>query len=194
MTLWSLTSFALGLTTIFKRSSIFDPESLGSWERDSVREVPIITGCLLLTSRADWDRLGGMDERYFLYGEDADFSRRAREAGLRPVIVPEATIVHAVGGSTASSGRKMSMVMAGKATLLLTSWNPVAARVGVALLQAGAGLRALPDVVRRRDGGTWHHVWRVRRDWRIGYPEAKRTLFGLTEPTRTPRLPAAETA
>lgn len=194
MTLWSLTSFALGLTTLFRRSRIFDPESLGSWERDSVREVPIITGCLLLTSRRDWDRLGGMDERYFLYGEDADFSRRARDVGLRPVIVPEATIVHAVGGSTASSGRKMSMVMAGKATFLHTSWNPIAARVGVTLLQAGAGLRALPDAVRRREGGTWQHVWRTRRDWRLGYPEARRTLFGLTEPTRTPRLSAAENA
>lgn len=194
MTLWSLTSFALGLTTIFKRSRIFDPESLGSWERDSVREVPIITGCLLLTSRQDWDRLGGMDERYFLYGEDADFSRRARDLGLRPVIVPDATIVHAVGGSTASSGRKMSMVMAGKTTFLRTSWNPIAARVGVTLLQAGAGLRALPDVLRRREGGTWLHVWRTRSDWRSGYPDAKLTLFGLADPTRTPRLSAAENA
>lgn len=194
MSLWSLTSFALGLTTIFKRSSVFDPESLGTWDRDSVREVPIITGCLLLTSRQDWDRLGGMDERYFLYGEDADFSQRARGLGLRPVIVPDATIVHAVGGSTASSGRKMSMVMAGKATFLRTSWNPVAARIGVVLLQTGAGLRALPDILRRRGGGTWRHVWHARGAWRVGYPAARRTLFGLADPIRTPRMATAENA
>ncbi len=180
MTLWSLTSFALGLSTVFKRSPIFDPESLGTWERDSVREVPIITGCLLLTTRARWESLGGMDERFFLYGEDADFSHRARAAGLRPVIVPDATIVHAVGGSTASSGRKMAMVMAGKATFLRTAWTPAAGRLGVLLLQAGSGLRALPDAARRRDG-TWREVWRLRRAWRKGYPQARRTLFGIED-------------
>ncbi|QAY74689.1 glycosyltransferase family 2 protein [Agromyces protaetiae] len=185
MTLWSLTSFALGLTTAFKRSRVFDPESLGRWERDSVREVPIITGCLLLVSRADWDALGGMDERFFLYGEDAEFSARARAAGLRPVIVPDAVIVHAVGGSTAaegtSNGRKMSMVMAGKATVLRTTWPPARARAGVFLLEAGAYTRALLETVRGRRPGTWRVVWSRRREWRDGYPSAKAALFPASE-------------
>ena len=42
-----------------------------------MREVAIITGCLLLTAARHWERLGGMDERFFLYGEDAEFSARA---------------------------------------------------------------------------------------------------------------------
>lgn len=179
MTLWSLTSFALGLTTVFKRSRIFDPESLGDWQRDTVREVPIITGCLLLTTRTAWNRLGGMDERFFLYGEDADFSRRARDLGLRPVVVPGATIVHAVGGSTASSGRKMCMVMAGKATVLRTAWSPVPRAIGIALLQLGA--------LMRRRNPTWAEVWRRRRDWRGGYPAAKASLFGTA--TALPHSP-----
>jgi len=169
MTTWSLFTFATGLSTIFKRSPLFDPESLGRWERDTVREVPIITGCLLLISRENWQRLGGMDERFFLYGEDADFSRRARDLGLRPVIVPDAVIIHTVGGSTSSSGLKMSMVMAGKATLLHTAWPPVRRTVGVALLQLGALLRSR--------SATWRTVWRRRRDWRAGYPAAKTALF-----------------
>ncbi|MCC2034025.1 glycosyltransferase family 2 protein [Microbacterium allomyrinae] len=169
MTLWSLFAFATGLSTLFKSSAVFDPESLGRWQRDTVREVPIITGCLLLTARESWEALGGMDERFFLYGEDADFSRRAREMGLRPVIVPDATIVHAVGGSTSSSGLKMSMVMAGKATVLHTSWSPMRRRLGIALLQAGALLRSR--------SATWATVWRRRRDWRDGYPRARAALF-----------------
>lgn len=192
MTLWSLTCFATGLSTAFKRSRIFDPESLGSWERDSVREVPIITGCLLLIGREDWDLLGGMDEAYFLYGEDADFSVRARERGMRPVIVPAATIVHAVGGSTASSGRKMSMVMAGKATVLRRRWHPTAAAIGIALLQAGSAVRALPAGARGRRGTTWQVVWGHRRAWRTGYPASRPALFGDTPTrpeTRTPEIP-----
>lgn len=178
-TLWSLASYALGLTTMFKHSPFFDPESLGRWQRNSVREVPIITGCLLLISRADFDRVGGMDERFFLYGEDVEFSARARAAGLRPVVVPEAVIIHAVGGSTASSGTKMAMVLAGKTTVLTLSWSPARARAGVVLLQAGALLRHALGTAAGRSNGTWSVVWHLRRDWRDGYPRAKETLFGL---------------
>ncbi|WJL94730.1 glycosyltransferase family 2 protein [Microbacterium sp. ET2] len=180
MTLWSLTCFATGLSTAFKRNRFFDPESLGKWERDTVREVPIITGCLLFIRRSDWELLAGMDETYFLYGEDADFSSRAIAAGMRPVIVPEATIIHAVGGSTASSGRKMSMVMAGKATVIRRRWSRRTIPIGLALLQAGAGLRALPHRLRGRRDTTWQIVWDQRALWRTGYPSAKAGLFGDT--------------
>lgn len=182
-TLWSLTSFALGLSTAFKGSRVFDPEALGGWERDSVREVPIVTGCLLLTSRTDWDRIGGMDELFFLYGEDAEFSLRARAKGYRPVVVPEAVIVHEVGGSTASAGRKMSMVMAGKVTLLERAWPAPRARVGIALLLLGSLVRTGLEVASRRRTPTWGVVWRQRDDWRHGYPEAEQRIFGRPVPT-----------
>lgn len=173
-TWWSLVCFATGLSTVFRGSRVFDPESLGRWQRDTVREVPVITGCLLLISRADWELLGGMDERFFLYGEDADFSRRARRAGMRPVIVPDAVIVHEVGGSTSSSGRKMCLVMAGKATDARLRWGGGRAALAIGLLETGAGLRAALG----KD--TWREVWRRRGDWSPGYPEARPALFPST--------------
>ena len=176
--LWSLTMFATMLSTAFKRSSVFDPESLGGWERDSVREVPIVTGCLLLMPSAEFERLGGMDEDYFLYGEDAEFSLRAGRAGLRRVIVPDAVIVHEVGGSSDAGGEKGCMVMAGKVTLLRKTWSPARAAVGVRLLVAGVGVRAALEAVTRRNRAPWTTVWRRRRDWIDGYPRAEATLFG----------------
>ena len=181
-TLWSLTSFALGLSTAFKGSLVFDPESLGDWKRDSVREVPIVTGCLALIRRDTFSAIGGMDERFFLYGEDAEFSARARRFGLRPVLVPSAVIVHDVGGSTGNSGRKMSLVMAGKATLLRRWWTPGRARVGVALLQLGSLVRGALEVATRSRKRTWLTVWRARAAWRTGYPDAEAALFGRTSP------------
>ncbi|WP_165350408.1 glycosyltransferase family 2 protein [Xylanimonas protaetiae] len=186
--LWSLACFALGLTTAFRRSRLLDPESLGRWERDTVREVPVVTGCLLFAPRPVWDALGGLDETYFLYGEDAELSVRARRRGLRPVVVPDATIVHAVGGSTASSGRKLCMVLAGKTTLLRSTWHPVAARAGVAMLATGVLLRARLETRRGRDGH-WALVWERRADWLPGYPHARGALFG--EPDRPAPDPAA---
>lgn len=177
-TLWSLTCFAFGLSTALKGSRIFDPESLGHWQRDTVRTVPIVTGCFLLMRRDQWDQLGGMDEAFFLYGEDAEFCVRAVRHGLSPVIVPDAVILHDVGGSTANSGNKMCMVMAGKITMLRRSWSKSRARIGIGLLQTGACLRsALEWMTGRR--GTWSTVWLRREDWLYGYPASRKTLFGL---------------
>jgi N-acetylglucosaminyl-diphospho-decaprenol L-rhamnosyltransferase len=101
-TLWSTFCFAVGLSTAFRRSLAFDPESLGMWERDSVCEVDIVTGCLLMTTRGTWDRLGGFDEDFFMYGEDADLSLRAAELGLRPAITPDAVVVPQAPQETAA--------------------------------------------------------------------------------------------
>ena len=156
-----------------------------------MREVPIVTGCLLLARRADWQLLGGMDERFFLYGEDAEFSARAWKRGFRPVIVPDAVIQHDVGGSTESSGRKMAMVMAGKVTYLWAVWPLPLAVLGILLLQAGSGVRGLLEIV---TGSRQAHLagrLGTARCVAARIPRAERTLFGRTPPRgrRAPRRP-----
>ncbi len=176
-TLWSLLMFATTLSTAFRKSPIFDPESMGRWQRDTVREVEIVTGCLLLVRRDLFFEAGRMDEDYFLYGEDAEFSLRMRALGHRAVIVPTAEMVHEVCGSSVS-GNKGCMVMAGKVTMLRKLWSPARAAVGTRLLLAGTAVRALLERVLRRPG-PWRTVWQRRRDWWIGYPGARATIFGL---------------
>jgi N-acetylglucosaminyl-diphospho-decaprenol L-rhamnosyltransferase len=141
--------------------------------------VPVVTGCLLLVPRETFLEIGGMDERFFLYGEDAEFSIRAARHGLRPVIVPAATIIHAVGASTGARGPKMSMVMAGKVTMYRSIWSPGRARIAVALTFVGVWLRSRLEAAANRGDRMWTHVWQTRERWLPGYPEAERTLFGL---------------
>lgn len=175
--LWSLLMFATMASTLFRGSAIFDPESMGGWLRDSVREVEVVTGCLLLVRRELFWGVGGMDERYFLYGEDAEFSLRLRRLGWRAVIVPEATMVHEVGGSSADGG-KGPMVLAGKVTMLRQVWAPVPAAIGTRLLLVGTAVRAGLETVLRRPG-SWRGTWARRRDWWPGYPHARQAVFGL---------------
>ena len=174
-TLWSLFCFATMLTTAFKGSRVFDPEALGGWQRDSVREVGIVTGCLLLAPREVWRRLGGFDLRFFMYGEDADLSLRAIRAGYRPAITPESVITHEVGVSSASRPDKLILLFRGKATLLRKHWTSPRRDLGLALLLAGVGVRALIARLLSRRGGkstAYRDVWRARDEWLPGYPEA----------------------
>jgi N-acetylglucosaminyl-diphospho-decaprenol L-rhamnosyltransferase len=168
-TLWSTFCFGSGLSTLLARSAVFDPESLGPWERDTVRDVGVVTGCLLLTSRETWDSLGGFDERFFMYGEDVDLSLRARQGGLRVCICPQATVIHLVGTSTATSATKMEMVMRGKAAIIRKHWRQPQRALGLALLRLGVLQRAM--LGRGRSHPTfWSALWRSRRSWIVGYP------------------------
>jgi len=47
-----------------------------------------------------WQELRGLDERFFLYGEDLDFCLRARQAGWSVVYQPEAMVLHSKGQSS----------------------------------------------------------------------------------------------
>lgn len=65
---------------------------------------PWLSGACLLTSRRCWEAAGGFDERYFLYWEDLDLSRRVLDAGGELQVVEAATGHHAVGGTQRAAG------------------------------------------------------------------------------------------
>lgn len=148
-----LLGFATGLSTAFPGSRWANPEGLPGYDRRSVREVPAVSGCLMLVERDLFYRLGGFDPQYFLYSDDIDLCARARLLGARPVLVPDATVVHLLGASS-SSDEQRARILRGKATYLRRHWSPPRARLGVGLLVAGVGLRALatrlPATGRRR--------------------------------------------
>ena len=131
-----------------------------------MREVDIVTGCLLLAPRPLWEELGGFDTRFFMYGEDADLSLRAAALGYRPAITPDAVVTHEIGVSSAAREDKLLLLFRGKATLLRKHWRGLRLRAGLGLISAGIGLRSLIS------RGPWTQVWRSRSDWRAGYPEA----------------------
>ena len=63
-------------------------------------DVDWLSGACLMTRRDLFDRLGGFDESFFLYWEDADFCWRAASAGFRRTYVPTSPVRH-VGGKSA---------------------------------------------------------------------------------------------
>jgi GT2 family glycosyltransferase len=71
------------------------------------REVEFLSGACMLVRQEVWQTTGRLDERFFLYLEDADICARARRDGWRLYYLPGATIVHVGGRSFAalSGGR-----------------------------------------------------------------------------------------
>lgn len=68
----------------------------------SARAVDWATGAALMVSRDAAAAIGEWDERFFLYSEETDYFRRAREAGFEVWFEPSAVVRHAEGGSGGS--------------------------------------------------------------------------------------------
>jgi GT2 family glycosyltransferase len=173
-TLWSLFCYATGLVSLFRRHPLFDPESYGRWQRDKVRRVDIVTGCFLLIEKEIWDHLGGFDSKFFMYGEDADLCLRAARLGARPIITPEATIIHYCGASEKIRADKMVRLFKAKEQLIRSHWRPTTACLGLALLRASVVCRVLacrildmlsPKGKRAENAKSWREIWQRRKEW-----------------------------
>ncbi|MFN7841146.1 MAG: glycosyltransferase family 2 protein [Pirellula sp.] len=177
MSVWSLICHAVGLTAAFPRSNLFDREAIGSWQRDSIREVDIVTGCLFCIRRELWAELGGFRLKYFMYGEEADLCLRSKRIGCSPVITPDCTIVHYVGASSSKSERKVCMVAKAKATLIRDHWPKMLQPIGILLLwfwaasrRLGSSLFAMTKKTNKTEcKDKWKLVWKNRKDWLSGY-------------------------
>jgi len=68
-------------------------------------DVGFVSGAAIMVRRGVWERLGGMDEDYFLYFEETDLCARIHSGGGRVVLVPKAYILHLE--STSFAGRDL---------------------------------------------------------------------------------------
>jgi GT2 family glycosyltransferase len=178
-TLWSIFCRLSGLSVAFAGSTLFNPEYYGGWPRDSEREVGVVMGCFLMIRRETWEKLGGFDLSFVMYGEEADLCRRARGAGLaRPRMTPEAEIIH-YGAASSPKLSSDSLKLKARITLArrqLPAWQRP---LGVAMLRIWPLTRKLTGGLAARLTGRdrfraaaarWDAVWANRASWRDGFP------------------------
>ena len=174
MTLWGLLSTAIGLHHLFPNSRFFNGEMIGGWQRDTVRQVDVISGSFMMMPTPLWRKLGGFNPRYFMYAEDLDISMRARKLGYRPMVTPTAKIMHLGGASAARREEKMVQMFTGRSSLLRDHWHPALIPVGLVLLQLYVltrliGARVQKALGKPNDLATFRGVWARRKLWRKGY-------------------------
>lgn len=180
MSVWSVFCYGFGLQKLFPHSALFNSEAYGGFDRQSEREVDIVSGCYLLIDADLWRKLGGFDRRFYMYAEEADLCLRARAFGARPRFTPTSEIVHFGGASEQVYSGKMVKLFAGKMTLAEKHWPAwqlglarIAMRIAVWLRATGVPvLGALTGRERwKRAGDEWRIVWQRRKDWMDGYPD-----------------------
>ncbi len=95
---------------------------------ESPKAVDWVSGACLLVRREVVEAIGGLDEGYFMYGEEVDWCWRARRAGWQVAVVPQARVIH-LGSATARrmDGMRRRWLYAGKARFLRRARGPLAA-------------------------------------------------------------------
>ena len=89
-----------GLACLFPKSKIFNKYHLGYLNKDKTHQVDILAGAFMLLRKSVLEKVGLLDEAYFMYGEDIDLSYRIIKAGFHNYYYPEARIIHYKGEST----------------------------------------------------------------------------------------------
>jgi len=85
--------------------------------------VDYVWGAAMLVRRSWLDRVGGLDERFFMYSEDEDLGRLARSVGCHVILVPGARVDHTGGASSGGQEYLASARLAFATWQLLDKWD-----------------------------------------------------------------------
>ena len=104
-----------------------------------------VSGACMLVRRSALDAVGGLDEGFFLYGEDIDLARRLRDSGYDVRYLPAAVAVHTGGGS---GPRQLPLLAESRLRYLRKHHG----RLTVAVARIGLALNELTHLVASRGG------------------------------------------
>lgn len=97
---WVAFTKLLGLAKLFPKSKLFGRYNLTHLDENEAYEVEAISGSCMFLRKEALEEVGLLDESYFMYGEDLDWSFRFREKGWKVFYTPETSIVHYKGESS----------------------------------------------------------------------------------------------
>lgn len=100
---WTSFCKVTGLSALFPKSRIFARYNLTYLDENQTYEVDAISGSFMMFTREVYEKVGGLDEQFFMYGEDLDFCYRVQKAGYKVYYVNSTQIIHYKGESTKRS-------------------------------------------------------------------------------------------
>lgn len=89
-----------GLASLFPKSRYFGRYHMKYLSEFETHEVEVLAGAFMMLRTACLDKIGLLDEQFFMYGEDIDLSYRILMGGYKNVYYSDTTIIHYKGEST----------------------------------------------------------------------------------------------
>jgi GT2 family glycosyltransferase len=83
-----------------------------------------VVGAVLLLRRAAWREVGGFDERFFLYAEEADWQKRAADRGWSSRVVEAAVASHRGSGTSSNAEHRDRLFHAATETYIRKWFGP----------------------------------------------------------------------
>ncbi len=168
---------ALYLNKVFPHSRLWGRERMTWWDGLEARVVEVVTGCFILVRREAIEQVGVLDESYFMYGEEADWCYRFRQAGWKVLFTPGAQIVHLGGVSSAQLKGPMCLQLRASLLLFLRKHRGMASYVAGCAFVSLFFLLRLPLwlATAAASGGARAEDWEMVRTYAAGF---WRALYG----------------
>lgn len=90
------------LTRLFPKSAVVKSMFPATDALDGPAEVDWVSGACMAVRRRIFEQISALDERFFMYFEDADLCRRSRKAGWPVYYLPQVEVLHLTGASSRS--------------------------------------------------------------------------------------------
>jgi GT2 family glycosyltransferase len=92
-----------GLAKLFPNSKKFGQYHLTYLDKDKTHQIDVLSGAFMLMRKETLDKVGMLDETFFMYGEDIDLSYRITLGGYKNYYFADSSIIHYKGESTKKS-------------------------------------------------------------------------------------------
>lgn len=100
---WVALTKMSGFSALFPRTRLFGRYNLTYLSPDETYEIDAVSGSFMMLRREAYEEVGGLDEDFFMYGEDLDWCYRIQQAGWKNYYVHSTKIIHYKGESTKRS-------------------------------------------------------------------------------------------
>ncbi len=139
-----------GLSSLFPKSKKFARYHLSYLDENDIHEVDVLAGAFMLLRKETLDKVGLLDEDFFMYGEDIDLSYRISKGGYKNIYFPHTTIIHYKGESTKKGSLNYVKVFY-KAMIIFAQKHFSSGKAGTYtfLLHLAIWFRALLSIIRR---------------------------------------------
>lgn len=147
---WASFCKIFGLTSLFPTSKYFARYYLGHLDKNTPQAIEILPGAYMFLRAETLQKVGLLDEQFFMYGEDIDLSYRILQLGYRNYYYPNCQIIHYKGEST-KKGSLNYVIVFYKAMILFAQkhFSKQKQKHFVALIKFAVFIRAAASILKR---------------------------------------------